>query len=218
MCLDLLRPESQLDALSRRADIGHLDIMDGHFAPNLAISPGQVRAFRQASSLPMEAHLMVTNPEFWIDVFAETGVEEITIHRETIDSNAFRLIRRIRELGRSPGLALCPATPVEHAAHLLDSIGVLAIMTVDVGYSGQKFIPQMLQKVESARELREKYRYNYEIQVDGGCGLDTFNALRQAGADRFVLGSSLFGYERDINAAFDRVLREYKEATGEEPR
>lgn len=214
MCLDFLNPAPQLEVVSARADVCHLDIMDGHFCPNISLTPGQVKAYRQNVSIPMEAHLMVDDPAHWLEVFADIGCEEITLHREAVDRNAFRLLRRIAELGRKAGIALCPATPVEHAEHLLDSIGLLTIMTVDVGYSGQAFIPQMLDKVERARELRERHGYRYAIQVDGGAGPDTFAALKRAGADRFVLGSALFS-GGNISEGFDRMYAAYEKATGE---
>ena len=216
MCVDLLNAREQLAVVSRRADVGHLDIMDGHFAPNLALSPADAGAFRRACTLPLEAHLMTTEPERWIDAFAEAGVSEITLHAETIQSNAFRLIRRIEALGISPGIALCPASAVDVAEYLLERARILTIMTVDVGYSGQAFIWEMLRKIERAREFRSIRGYSYEIQIDGGCAAGTFRALREAGADRFVMGNALFAGADGLDASFDRVYAQYREATGED--
>lgn len=218
MCLDFLHVQAQLEVLNRRADMLHVDIMDGHFAPNLALTPDLMQAFRRASSLPMDAHLMTTQPGDWVDRAAEAGAHTISLHRETLDTNAFRLLRRVEALGCKPGLVLCPATPLSQAEHLLEGLDMLTVMTVDVGYAGQAFIPQMLRKLEQARDLKERHGYRYCIQVDGACNRQNFAAMRAAGAEQFILGSSLFGNGEDLDVAYNAMMADYTQTTGEEVR
>ncbi|GHU77740.1 allulose-6-phosphate 3-epimerase [Clostridia bacterium] len=214
MCLDFLDTRAQLETIARRAVWAHTDVMDGRFAPNLTLTPDLIRAFRRVTDLPLDAHLMTVEPALWIERFAEAGATAITLHRETIDNNAFRLFDRIEALGCLPGLALCPATTIASAKHLLCRARILTIMTVDIGYAGSPFIPQMLAKIEEARAFKEREGLDFVIQIDGGCGKRTFKMLKDAGAERFVLGSSLFGRaeaEDGLDAAFDAIAREYND-------
>lgn len=219
MCVDFLELRQHLQILNQRADFLHLDIMDGHFCPNIALSPDFVRAAAKVCTLPMDAHLMTTDPGQWIAPLAEYGVRYLSPHAETINTNAFRTLRRIESLGCGKGVVLNPATPLSYVEHYLDMLDMLTIMTVDVGYAGQPFIAQMLKKIEKAREAKEKHGYTYLIQIDGACNPQTFRAMREAGAEVFVLGSSsLFGHDPDLNRAYDVMLAQYEEATGESAR
>jgi D-allulose-6-phosphate 3-epimerase len=214
MCLDFLRIKEQLEVVSRRAAFGHVDVMDGHFAPNLTLSPDMVRVFRRVTDIQLDAHLMTTDPSKWIEPFAQAGASIITLHAETISNSAFRLFDRIEALGCQTGLALCPATTIGSVKHLLERARLLTIMSVDIGYAGSPFIPQMLAKIREARDFREREGLSYVIQVDGGCGARTFQPLKAAGTDLFVLGTSLFcrdEAERDLDAAFDAVEEEFYE-------
>lgn len=216
MCMDYLAIREQLGILNQRATMYHIDIMDGHFCPNLALTPDLMRAFRQVATLPMDAHLMTTSPGDWIDRVAEAGAATISLPREAIDTNAFRLLGRIESLGCKSGLVLCPATPLAQAEHLLERLDILTIMTVDVGYAGQAFIPQMLRKMAQAREWKEKHGARFIIQIDGACNRQNFGAMRRHGAEQFILGSALFGKSGDINEAYSQVMDDYTQATGEE--
>ncbi|MDR2656942.1 MAG: ribulose-phosphate 3-epimerase [Oscillospiraceae bacterium] len=214
MCMDFLRIKEQLEVVARRATFGHVDVMDGHFAPNLTLSPDMVRVFRRVTDMPLDAHLMTTDPSRWIEPFAQAGASIITLHAETIWNNAFRLFDKIEALGCQPGLALCPATTIGSVEHLLERARLLTIMSVDIGYAGSPFIPEMLTKIEEARDFRERKGLRYVIQVDGGCGAKTFKPLKAAGANLFVLGTSLFRRgeaERDLDVAFDAVVEEFHE-------
>jgi D-allulose-6-phosphate 3-epimerase len=215
MCLDYLRIREQMEVISRRAARAHVDVMDGHFAPNLTLNPYIVRAVRGVTPLPLDAHLMTTDPAVWIERFAEAGASSISLHAETISNNAFRLFDRIEALGCETGLALCPATTIDSVKHPLTRARMLTIMTVDIGYAGSPFIPQMIRKIEEARSFREKEGLDYIIQIDGCCGVKTFKTLHEAGADIYVLGSSLFNRadvdEGGLDAAFDAVAAEYNE-------
>jgi len=208
MCMNFLDVRADLVELNKGCDLLHADIMDGHFAKNLTLSPDFVRAIKSASTLPIDAHLMVEHPEQYLDGLIDIGVDYISLHLETINVNAFRLMRRIKEAGIKFGLVLNPATPIEEAQHLLSEVDMLTIMTVDVGYAGQAFIPQMLDKIEQAKRLKETHGYDYIIQVDGGCGPKTYRELWEAGATAFVLGTSgLFG-RKDTIAESCTLMRE----------
>lgn len=210
MCLDFLRIKEQLEALNHKADYYHIDIMDGHFCKNITLSPDMIRACKRVSTLPMDVHLMTTTPTDWLDVVAEAGADFISVHAETVNTDAFRTLRHIENLGCKKGMVLNPATTlatIEHYAELLD---MLTIMTVDVGYAGQRFIEQMLPKIELASTWKERHGYSYSIQIDGGCNQATFKRLVNAGADVLVVGTSgLFGLDDDVNIAYDKMLAEY---------
>ena len=213
MCMNFLDVREELEELNKGCDLLHADVMDGHFAKNLTLSPDFIRAVKSVSHLPIDAHLMVEHPEQYLDGLIDIGVDYISLHLETINVNAFRLMRKIKGAGIKFGLVLNPATPIEAAQHLLSEVDLLTIMTVDVGYAGQAFIPQMLDKIEQANRLKESHGYGYIIQVDGGCGPKTYRDLWQAGARAFVLGTSgLFGRKETIAASCELMREEFDEA------
>ena len=215
MCMDMLSLRPQLLSLNQRAHLYHVDIMDGHFAPNITLSPDFIRSVSSLATLPIEAHLMTTNPDRWIDAVAQAGASIISPHAETINVHAFRTFSHIRSLGCQTGVTLNPATPLSEVEYYLDCIDLLTLMTVDVGYAGQAFIEPMLRKIEQAREWKEKHAYPYRIQVDGACNAHTYRRLWDAGAEVFVMGSSgLFSLNSDIEAAYDRMLTDFGNATG----
>lgn len=215
MCMDFLDMRGQLEFFNRRADYYHVDIMDGHFAPNITLSPDIMRSIGKVAALPMDAHLMTTDPDRWIEAVAAAGASIISPHAETINAKAFRTFRRIRELGCQTGVVLNPATPLSDVACYLECIDLLTIMTVDVGYANQPFIEQMLRKIERARSLREAEGLSFRIQVDGACNASTFKRLWDAGAEVFVMGSSgLFSLDGDIHAAYDKMLGGFAQAVG----
>lgn len=192
-----------------------MDIMDGHYCKNITLSPDLVKSFKKVSKLPLDVHLMTTNPEDWIDPVAEAGADIISLHAETINGQAFRLYNRIEELGLKAGLVLNPATPLSEAAHYLNRIDLLTIMTVDVGFAGQPFIEEMLDKIREAKRIREEKGYHYQIQIDGSCKASTFKKLTEAGADILILGSSgLFGLDKDLKTACAKMTESYKAALG----
>ncbi len=214
MCMDFLNMRPQLETLNKRAQMYHVDIMDGHFAPNITLSPDFMRAVSTVARLPMDTHLMTTDPNRWIDAAAEAGASVISPHAETINTDAFRTYNRIRALGCKQGVVLNPATPLSTIEHYIDRIDMLTIMTVDVGFAGQPFIEQMLRKIERAREMKEKYGYRYAVQVDGSCNAASFKKLWDAGAEVFVLGTSgLFALDEDTDRAYDKMLVGFKGAT-----
>ena len=210
MCMDFLHVADSLDILNRHCQMLHADVMDGHYCPNLTLSPAFIRAVRSHTALPIDTHLMVTNPGDYIDVMAEAGADYISLHVETVNVNAFRLINRIRSAGRKAGLVLNPATPLSMAETMLPLVSILTIMTVDVGYAGQPFISHALDKIRQADALIRENGYDCIIQTDGACNKETYGPVYGAGGRAFVMGSTgLFGLEVDLETACRRMKREF---------
>ncbi|MGC3955361.1 MAG: D-allulose 6-phosphate 3-epimerase [Propionicimonas sp.] len=215
MCMDLLNAKGDVEVLDQRADAYHIDLMDGHFAPNITLSPDLVKALSGQVKLPMDIHMMVTTPTQWIEVMAENGATWISPHAETINVNAFRIFNQVEALGMKAGVVLNPSTPLVWAQHYLERVDLLTFMTVDVGFAGQPFIEQVLPKVAEAAEFRERHGLDFTIQIDGSCNKKTFKRLWEAGADRFIVGTSgLWGKDPDLNRAYDVMLAEFSEETG----
>ncbi len=216
MCMDFLDMRNQAAILNTRCDMYHADVMDGHYVKNITLSPDFIRAFHSVAEKPIDCHLMVTNPDDFLEPLAEAGAEVLCVQAETINRDAFRILNRIESLGCKTGLVLNPATPLDFARHYLDRIDILTIMTVDPGFAGQPFIPEMLEKIREAREFREKHGCKYKIEVDGSCNERTFKALYEAGAEIFIVGTSgLFSKDRDLARAWEKMLADYTRATGE---
>lgn len=202
MCMDLLHAGDQLQILDRHFDALHFDIMDGHFCPNITLSPDLLKAVCAASPLPVDVHLMTTDPALFIPEAAKAGSKWISVHAETVNSSAFRTFDMISSLGCMPGLVLNPATTLESVKYMLGRIDLLTIMTVDPGFAGQKFIPEMIGKIKEAAALRDKNGWHYKIQIDGSCRKATYKSLIEAGADMLILGSSgLFSLSDDLDEA-----------------
>jgi len=211
MCMDFLNVGKDLDELNKGCDMLHADVMDGHFAKNLTLSPDFIRDVKSVSNIPIDVHLMVETPEQYVGSLIDMKVDYISVHLETVNVNAFRLMRKIKAAGIGFGLVINPATPIETAEYLLAEVDLLTIMTVDIGYAGQAFIPQMLDKIQRASELKEKHGYDYIIQVDGACGPKTYDSLWQAGATSFVVGTSgLFGRKETIAASCVLMREEFE--------
>lgn len=215
MCMDLMDIKHQLEILNTRADFYHVDIMDGHFVKNITLSPDFVRAVSKVATIPLDCHLMVTDPDNYIENLAQAGAGYICPHAETINSDAFRMINKIRSFGCKVGVVLNPATPlswIQHYIHLLDKI---TIMSVDPGFAGQPFIREMLDKVREAKQLKEEKGYQYIIEIDGSCNERTFKELSEAGVECFIVGSSgLFNLDADLEAAWDKMRKIFTEQTG----
>lgn len=216
MCMDFLKMEEQFNILNDRVDMYHVDIMDGHFCKNITLSPDLVKTFHKVAKKPMDCHLMTTNPTDWIEILAQAGATYISPHAETINTDAFRVLNLIRSLGCKTGVVLNPATPLSYVKHYLNRIDMLTLMTVDVGFAGQPFIEEVLDKVREAKELREKYGYTYKIQIDGSCNERTYKRLYDAGAEVFIVGSSgLFGLDKDLTAACDKMYETFERCIAE---
>jgi ribulose-phosphate 3-epimerase len=199
------------------ADWIHVDVMDGHFVPNLTMGAGVVRALRSETKLPLDVHLMVESPEGLLDDFVGAGADRITVHQESC-THLHRVLSLIRERGVMSGVALNPATPVEAIGEVLDSIDLLLIMTVNPGFSGQRFIPSSVEKVRRARRLlvSASAEDRIELQVDGGIDLSTAPGVVAAGATVLVAGSALFAASGGIDVALP-ALRAAAAHTGSPP-
>ena len=174
------------------ADWLHLDIMDGHFVPNLTFGPPIVAAIRKITKLPLDVHLMVTNPADHIEAFAAAGANWLTVHVETAP-HFHRLAEQIRELGVRPAVALNPATPIGTLEEILSVVDMVLVMSVNPGFGGQKFIPSSLSKIRRLKDQIKRMDRSVLIEVDGGVNQGTAPQVRDAGADVLVAGSAVFG-------------------------
>ena len=214
MCMDFLNIKEQFAILNDRVDMYHADIMDGHFCKNITLSPDMIKTFAEVAEKPIDVHLMTTNPTDWIELVAKAGATYISPHAETINTDAFRVLNLIRSLGCKTGVVLNPATPLSYVESYLNRIDLLTIMTVDVGFAGQPFVEEVIEKIKDAKVLREAKGYTYKIQIDGSCNKKTFRRLTEAGADVFIVGASgLFGLNENLNKACDQMFIDYEEAT-----
>lgn len=174
------------------ADWIHVDVMDGVFVPNITIGQPVVRALRKVTNLPLDVHLMITDPGRYIDEFARAGADWITIHQEAC-LHVHRCLQQIRAAGKKAGISLNPATPVDTIEHVLSEVDLVLVMSVNPGFGGQKFIPSALDKIRAIRRmLRERNLLHVLIEVDGGVGPDNIAEVLSAGADAVVAGNAVF--------------------------
>jgi len=190
---DLTRLTEDVEkVVSGGADWIHVDVMDGHFVPNLTFGAGLVTALRRITDLPLDVHLMVERPEWYIAPFADAGASVFTFHPETT-AHAQRQLEQVRACGMLAGLALNPATPLSYAEEVIDDLDLLLIMTVNPGFPAQSYIDTVTSKVARARGLLDSRGSSARLEVDGGIGRNTIAAAWGAGADTFVAGSAIFG-------------------------
>jgi ribulose-phosphate 3-epimerase len=188
------------------ADVIHVDVMDGHFVPNITIGPLVVQGLKKLTSLPLDVHLMIENPERYVEVFAQAGSDWITIHAE-VCPNLKRMIRKVRQLNARPGIVLKPATPLKTLFPVLDDIDLVLLMSVNPGFGGQSFIPATLKKIERLRKIVDQNRYPLEIEVDGGVKVENIREVSMAGGDIFVVGTGIFKTE-DYEETIRRLRQE----------
>ncbi|OAG27498.1 ribulose-phosphate 3-epimerase [Thermodesulfatator autotrophicus] len=189
------------------ADVIHIDVMDGHFVPNITIGPVVIKAIRQASPLPFDVHLMISNPDDYLEDFAKAGADWLSVHVEAA-THLHRTISRIKELGKKAGVVLNPATPLESIDYILEEIDFVLIMSVNPGFGGQKFIPSALRKIRELKQIIRSRGLDIPIQVDGGVNLETLSEVVKAGADIVVAGSAIFGtkdYTKTIKAFRQKI-------------
>ena len=203
---DFSRLGDEISAVSKAgADVIHVDVMDGHFVPNLTIGPLVVKAVRRITDLPLDVHLMIENPDHYLEQFAEAGADWITVHVET-GYHLHRTISRIKELGKKAGVVLNPATPLSALDYILGDLDLVMLMSVNPGFGGQSFIPSALDKTRELKRMIDEKGLSVGIEVDGGISPDTIAEVSAAGANIFVAGSAVFG-KKDYKAVID-VMRE----------
>ncbi len=187
------------------ADYIHIDVMDGHFVPNITIGPMIVEAVRRITELPLDVHLMISAPDSFVEEFVKAGADMITVHAEAVN-HLHRSIQHIRKAGARPAVSLNPASPLQTIEYVLGDVDMVLLMTVNPGFGGQAFIPEVIPKIERLREMIDGRGLDIEIQVDGGIGPETIGLVSSAGADVFVAGSAIF--HSDDYAKTIRLMRE----------
>lgn len=196
---------SQLGQQIKLAEIGgadwiHCDIMDGHFVPNISFGPVLVKAVRKSTKLPVDVHLMIKNPDKYLEDFRKAGADHLLVHQEEV-IHLNRTINKIKELGMKAGVVVNPATPIQTLRDIAEYIDILLIMSVNPGFGGQSFIPNSIRKIKEAVELRKEFNAHFKIEIDGGIDKDTIVPAAKAGIDIFVAGSSIFKADNITAAA-----------------
>ena len=187
------------------ADIIHVDIMDGHFVPNISLGLPVLASLRKATRLPLDVHLMIEQPELYIEDFIRAGGSRILVHQEAT-VHLDRALAMIRELGAEAGAAINPATPVSVLSEVLDKVDTVLVMTVNPGFGGQKFIPNTYEKIRQLNQMRSRYNASFRIEVDGGVEPENTAELARAGANTFVAGTSIF-HKADPAAAMRQLKK-----------
>ncbi|MBK7867453.1 MAG: ribulose-phosphate 3-epimerase [Ignavibacteriales bacterium] len=202
---DFRNLESQIKTVEEAgAGFIHCDIMDGQFVPNLTFGSIVIEAVKKCTSLPLDVHLMIKNPDALIPDFIKAGADIITVHAEEV-VHLDRSLNRIKELGAKAGVAINPSTPVEVLSEILDIADLILVMSVNPGFGGQKFIPNSLKKIKKLADWKKGYALSYMIEVDGGVSLDNVKTISEAGCEVFVAGSSVYGSE-NINNTIKKFL------------
>ncbi len=189
----------------------HVDIMDGHFVPNITIGPPVVKSLRKVTELPLDCHLMIENPDQYIRDFIEAGADWISVHQEAC-RHLNRTLQHVKESGAQAGVVINPATPIETLVEVLDIVDYVLVMSVNPGFGGQKFIPGAVHKIRRLSEMRASRRLQFRIEVDGGIGLDTVAEVVRAGAEILVAGNAVFG-KGDPKVNAQKLLKTATEAT-----
>ena len=196
LAADFTKLASEIEKVERAGcDMIHIDVMDGHFVPNLTVGPLIVKAIRRLTKLPLDSHLMIEHPEKYLQSFADAGTDGITVHAEACHGNLGGVLKQIRSLGIKCGVSIRPATPLSEIEKILGEIDLALLMTVNPGFGGQSFMPEVLPKIEKLRQ-----KFSGDIQVDGGINSQTAPLVIRAGANILVAGTAIFGKE-DVQKA-----------------
>ncbi|GAN70213.1 ribulose-phosphate 3-epimerase [Acetobacter syzygii] len=200
LAADFARLGEEVKAVAQAgADWIHLDVMDGHFVPNISFGPAVVQALRGSTTLPFDVHLMIAPVDLYLEAFAKAGADQILIHIEA-GPHTHRSLQLIRQLGAKPGIVLCPATPAEAIAEVMDLVDVILVMTVNPGFGGQKFLASQLPKITRIRDMISQSGRDIRLAVDGGIDATTAPLAVKAGADVLIAGSAVYG-KPDYTAA-----------------
>jgi ribulose-phosphate 3-epimerase len=192
----------------------HVDVMDGHFVPNLTLGPPVVKSLRRVTRLPLDCHMMIENPDDYVEAFAEAGANWMSVHYEAC-RHLHRSLELIANHGMKPGVVINPATPVEAILPVLSMVHHVLVMSVNPGFGGQSFIPYSLRKIQRLKELRQELGLSYRIEVDGGVAHDTIALVVEAGAELLVAGNAVFGAghpERDARALLEAAQKAARNA------
>lgn len=190
------------------ADMLHVDIMDGHFVPNITIGPSIVKSIRKITSLPLDVHLMIEEPDKYLRDFIKAGADYLTVHYEA-SVHLHRTIQRIKESGIKAGVSLNPATPIWSLEHILPDADIALLMSVNPGFGGQDFIPQIIDKIKTLKNLLREKGFPTLIEVDGGVKLENAADIISAGADILVMGSAFFNSEN-----YGTIIKQFREIVG----
>jgi len=203
---DFTRLGEEITAVEKAgADYLHIDVMDGHFVPNITIGPQVVKAARPVTDMPFDVHLMISQPDLYIEEFVKAGADIISVHAEAT-RHLHRTLGFIRFCGAKAAVALNPATPISVLDHVLTQLDMVLIMTVNPGFEAQKFIPEMTSKIQSLKEKIDKLGLDIEIEVDGGINHETIEPVSSAGADVFVAGSAIY-HSKDYAETIQELRR-----------
>ena len=195
--------DSAKKAEAEGADFIHVDVMDGHFVPNLTFGPDMVKAIKKAVNIPLDVHLMISRPDIYAEKFIEAGADIVTVHKES-EHDITQTLNEIRRMSALPGVVINPDTEVEEIMDVLSLCRIVLVMSVFPGFGGQSFIGDVLKKVKRLKEIREKRNLDFWIEIDGGINAETSRQAYEAGADILVAGSYVFGKE-DIRSAMDSL-------------
>ncbi len=207
LAADLARLGEQVgEAEAAGADRIHIDVMDGHFVPNISIGVPVVRSLRKVTRLPLETHLMIADAPGYLTAFAEAGSDTLIVHQEAV-THLHRAVQQIKQLGLRAGVAINPATPVSLLEDILEYLDLVLVMTVDPGFGGQEFIPSTVTKIRRTRQLLDDRRIPADLEVDGGIEAHTAPEVVAAGANVLVAGTAIFQQADGVAAAMQRLLR-----------
>lgn len=202
-----------IQAQEAGADLIHIDIMDGRFVPNITMGPLVVKAVKRVATVPLDVHLMIVEPEKYIETFAEAGADSITVHIEACP-HLHRVLGQIKETGCKVGVALNPHTPARSIAEVLNMLDIINVMTVNPGFGGQLFITRMTSKIADLRAMAKNEKLDIDIEVDGGINADTISSAVQSGANIMIAGSCIFGHKDGIQAGLSSLRNTLQEELG----